>query len=99
MNRSPVRFEYEKSPFHTIVYGGTGTGKTLFIRQFLKVYQQSCFADQDQDLNQYQDQDQQQAKNIIILCKDDRDWINPETAKFYIGFNKYDINMITSKKV
>ena len=28
MNRSLVRFEYEKSPLHTIVYGGTGTGKT-----------------------------------------------------------------------
>ena len=32
-NRSLVRFEYEKSPLHTIVYGGTGTGKTYFIRQ------------------------------------------------------------------
>ena len=31
-NRSLVRFEYEKSPLHTIVYGGTGTGKTYFIR-------------------------------------------------------------------
>ena len=30
MNRSLVRFEYEKSPLHTIVYGGTGTGKTYF---------------------------------------------------------------------
>ena len=25
MNRSLVRFEYEKSPLHTIVYGETGT--------------------------------------------------------------------------
>ena len=33
MNRSLVRFEHEKSPLHTIVYGGTGTGKTYFIRQ------------------------------------------------------------------
>ena len=31
MNRNLVRFEYEKSPLHTIVYGGTGTGKTYFI--------------------------------------------------------------------
>ena len=31
-NRSLVRYEYEKSPLHTIVYGGTGTGKTYFIR-------------------------------------------------------------------
>ena len=37
MNRSQVRFEYEKSPLHTIVYGGTGTGKTYFIRQYLKL--------------------------------------------------------------
>ena len=28
MNRSLVRFEYEKSPLHSIVYGGTGTSKT-----------------------------------------------------------------------
>ena len=28
MNRSLVRFEYEKSPLHTIDYGGTGKGKT-----------------------------------------------------------------------
>ena len=26
MKRSQVRFDYEKSPLHTIVYGGTGTG-------------------------------------------------------------------------
>ena len=84
MNRSLVRFEYEKSPLHTIVYGGTGTGKTFFIRQYLKLYLD-------------QDQDQTQAKNIIIVCKDDRDWIDPETGEFYIGFNKCDINMITSK--
>ena len=38
MNRSLVRFEYEKSPLHTIVYGGTGTGKTYFIRKYLKLY-------------------------------------------------------------
>ena len=48
MNRSLVRFEYEKSPLHAIVHGGTGTGKTYFIRQYLKLYL-------DQDLNQNQD--------------------------------------------
>ena len=37
MNRSLVRFEYEKSPLHPIVFGGTGTGKTYFIRQYLKL--------------------------------------------------------------
>ena len=54
MNRSLVRFEYEKSPLHTIVHGGTGTGKTYFIRQYLKLHQ-------DHDLNQDQNQAQQQA--------------------------------------
>ena len=55
MNRSVVRFEYENSPLHTIVYGGTGTGKTYFIRQYLKLYSvqnqdlRSSFTDQDQD--------------------------------------------------
>ena len=48
MNRSLVRFEYDMSPLHTIVYGGTGTGKTYFIRQNFKLYQ-------DEDLNQDQD--------------------------------------------
>ena len=46
-------------------------------------YEQSSFTDQ--------------AKNIIIVCKDDRDWIDPETGEFSIGFNTCDINMITSK--
>ena len=107
MNRSLVRFEYEKSPLHTIVYGGTGTGKTYFIRQYLKLYldprsgygPQSGYSDQDlnQDLrSSFTDQDQDQAKNIVIVCKDDRDWIDPETSEFYIGFNKCDINKITS---
>ena len=103
MNRSLVRFEYEKSPLHNNVYGGTGTGKTYFIRQYLKLYldprtdsvcgKPSCYTDQ----NQNQKQDQDQAKNIIIVCKGDRDWIDPESNKFYTGFNKGDINMITKK--
>ena len=97
MNRSLVRFEYGKSPLHTIVYGGTGTGKTYFIRQYLKLY-----SVQNQDLrssftDQNQNQDQNQAKNIVIVCKDDRDWTDPESNKFYTGFNKCDINMITKK--
>ena len=52
MNRSLFRFKYEKSPLHTIVYGGTGTGKTYFIRQYLKLY-----SVQNQDQDQDQDQD------------------------------------------
>ena len=98
MNRSLVRFEYEKSPLRTIVYGGTATGKTYFFRQYLKLYSiqdqdlRSSFADQnqnrDQDQNQDQNQNQDQAKNIVIVCKDDRDWIDPDSNKFYTGFNK-----------
>ena len=97
MNRSLVRFEYEKSPLHTIVYGGTGTGKTFYIRQYLKLYLDPPSGYIDQNHYQDQDKDQQQAKNIIIWCKDDIDWIDPETGKFFIRFNKCDINMITSK--
>ena len=94
MKRSLVRFQYEKSPLHTIVYGGTGTGKTYFIRQYLKLY--SVYnQDQNQNRDQNQDQNQDQAKNIVIVCKDDRNWIDPESNKFYTGFNKCDINMIT----
>ena len=99
MNRSLIRFEYIKSPLHTNVYGGNGTGKTYFMRQFLKLY-----LDQDQDLRnslvnhkQSSFTDQIKAKNIIIVCEDDRDWIDPETGELYIGFNECDINLITSK--
>ena len=62
MNRSLVRFEYEKSPLHTIVYGGTDTGKTYFIRQYLKLY-----SVQNQDQDQDRDQVQDQAKNIVSV--------------------------------
>ena len=98
MNRSLVRFEYEKSPLHTIVYDGTGTGKTYFIRQYLKLYslqnqdqdqKQNQNQDQNQDRNQKQnqnqDQNQNQAKNIVIECKDDRDWIDSESKSFILG--------------
>ena len=105
MNRSLVRFEYEKSPLHTIVYGGTGTGKTYFIRQYLKLYSvqnqelRSSFPDQDQYQDQDRDQVQDQAKIIVKVCKDDRDWIDPESNKFYTLFNKCDINMITKNNM
>ena len=33
------------------------------------------------------------------MCKDDRDWIDPESNKFYTGFNKSDINIITKKNM
>ena len=90
MNRNLVRFEYEKSPLHNIVYGGTGTGKTYFIRQYLKLYSVQN-QDQNQDQNEDQNQNQDHAKNIVIVCKDDRDWIDPESNNFYTGFNKCDI--------
>ena len=110
MNRSLVRFEYEKSPLHTIVYGGTGTGKSYFIRQYLKLYSvqnqdqdqnqnQNQDRNQDQNQNQHQNQNQDKAKNIVIVCKDDRDWIDPESNKFYTGFNKCDINIITKNNM
>ena len=98
MIKSPVRFEYEKSPLHTIVFGGTGTGKTYFIRQYLKLYSvqnqnqdqnqnqnqdqnqnknqdQNQDQNQEQNRNQDQNQNQDQAKNIVMVCKDGRDWM------------------------
>ena len=51
MNRNLIKFEYEKSPLHTIAYGGTGTGKTYFIRQYLKLY---SLQNRDQNQNQGQ---------------------------------------------
>ena len=77
-----VRFEYEKSPFHTIVYGATGTGESYFVRQYLKLNQN--------------EQDPKNQKKIIIVCKDDRDRINPETGEPYDQFNMCDKNLITS---
>ena len=107
MNRKLVRFEYEKSPLHTIVYGGTGAGKTYFIKQYLKLYSvqnqdlRSSLVNQEQSsfTDQNQDQNQNQAKNIVIVFKDDRDWIDPESKRFYTGFNKCDINMITKNNM
>ena len=71
-----------KSHHFTIVYGGTGTGKTYFIRQYLKLYLDpgSGYTDQNQNQDQNQDQNQEQAKNITIVCKDDKDWIDPDTG-------------------
>ena len=61
INRSLVRFENEKSRLHTIVYGGTGTGKTYFARQYLKFYQY-----QEQEHEQYYDQEQDN-QNLIMV--------------------------------
>ena len=97
MNRSLVRFEYEKSPLHTIVYGGTGTGKT-FYQTILKIILRPKPRPKPGQ-NQNQNQNQDRAKNIVIVCKVDRDWIDPESNKFYTGFNKCDINMITKNNM
>ena len=108
INKSLIRFEYEKSPLQTIVYGHTCRGKTYVVRQYLKLYQGTCFTDQreDKDQNHKQKQDQNQnldqgtcltddRRSIIIVCKEERDWINPETGQPYSEFNMCNINMIT----
>ena len=41
----------------------------------------------------------QDQKTIIIVCKDERDWINFETGFPYVGFEMWDINMITIKNI
>ena len=124
-----LKFEFEKSPLHTIIYGATGTGKTYFVRQNLKLFLEGKLSekpDHDQDqkqveknkieqgqvdkniieqgqvdkniIEQFQDdknnieqcQEQDQGtcfadyKNIIIVYKDERDWINPETGVPYV---------------
>ena len=33
-------FEYETFPLHTIVYGGTSTGKTYFVKHYLELYKE-----------------------------------------------------------
>ena len=105
INKSVIRFEYERSPLHTIVYGGTGTGKTYFVSQYLKLFQDDAGEawwethqdqDRDQDPNQNQNQD---SKIIITVCKEERDCINPETGMPYSDFNMCDINMTTSKNM
>ena len=73
MNRSLVRFEYEKSPLHTIVYGGFGTGKAYFIRQYLKLYP---VQNQDQNQHQNQDQNQNQDQGKKITIKKIRLWLS-----------------------
>ena len=37
MNRRLVRFDFEKSPLRSIVYGATGKGKTYTVRQYSKL--------------------------------------------------------------
>ena len=44
------------------------------------------------------EQGQDQKYNIIV-CKDEKDWINPETGFPYVGFEMGDITMITIKNI
>ena len=41
----------------------------------------------------------QKQKHIIIVCKDEKDWIDPETGVLYAGFEMDDINTITMNKI
>ena len=85
MKKRLVKIEFEKSPLHTIVYCATGTGKNYFVKQYLKLY-----------IDQEQDRDN---KNIIIVCKDERNRVDPETGAPDAGSEMCDINMITMKNI
>ena len=39
----------------------------------------------------------QEPKQIIIVCKDEKDWNDPKTGVPYAGFEMGDIHMITMK--
>ena len=58
--------------------------------------------DQDQDHEQVDKniiEQGQDEKSMIVVCKDERDWINPETGFHYVGFEMGDINMIAIKNI
>ena len=38
-------------------------------------------------------------RSIIIVCKDEKDWFDPETGALYAGFEIGDISMITMKNI
>ena len=84
MKKSLVRFEFERSPLHTIVYGASNTGKTYFVKQYLNLYQQD---------------EEKHKKKITVLSKDEKEWINPETGMPYDGFSMCGIDMISSKNI
>ena len=74
-----------------------------FLERIYDIWQESSL-DEVQDgvarLETHQDKEQtQEQKQIIIVCKDERDGINPDTNKLYDGLNMCDKNMITSKKI
>ena len=108
-HRNVLRFEFEKSPLHTIIFSATGTGKTYFVRQYLKLYLNgnlSMKSNQDQEqvdkniieqghVDKKITEQGQNQKSIIIVCKHESDWINPETGFPYVVFEMGDIKMIT----
>ena len=84
MNKSSVRFEFEKSPLHTIVYGASKTSWTYFVKHYFNLYRE--------DENELK-------KQLFIVCKDEREWINSATGKPYDGFIMCGIDMITSESI
>ena len=84
MNKSLVRFESEKSQLHTIFYGVSKTGKTNFIKQYLNLYSQD---------------EEGHKKKIIVVCEDEKEWINPETGMPYEGLNMCRIDITSSKNI
>ena len=87
-----------KSYHYILYYGGTGTGKTYFVRQYLKLYQN---LDGEASAKPFHGclVTQQEQKEIIIVCENEREWINPKTGNRYTEFNMCDINMITAKNI
>ena len=105
MNRSLVRFEYEKSPIHTIVYGGTGTGKTYFIRQYLQLYLdlQSGYDLESGllyigfkicDINMITSKNKSKFKDSVIVLDDVGDKLNKDIAYYFTEGRHYKIQMI-----
>ena len=47
----------------------------------------------------YKQDEEENKKELILVCKDAKDYINPETGLLYDGFNMCGIDMITSKKI
>ena len=47
----------------------------------------------------YREDEKEHENKIIIVCKDESEWINPETGMPYDGFIMCGIVMITSKNI
>ena len=69
MNGSLVRFDFEKSPLHTIVYGATGTGKTFFIKQYSKLYQNGEAWSETHQEQDNKDTVEQDIKDMVVPNK------------------------------